>query len=109
MGQKPLSEASDTIRITMRLTEDEAAILDARRGEMTRSAFLRSLIAPVKDASPPKPPQMIMPKVKIVPTSPHRHRFVKGEEVARRMVGRIAKPVYKYECEDPECNEMEMR
>ena len=36
----------------------------------------------------------------------HRHHFIKGEQVARRMVGRIAQPVFKYECE---CGETEVR
>jgi hypothetical protein len=113
MPRKPLDSEHETVTCTIRLTIGTRNELDRLRGTTSRSEYLRKLIdlaigqRTLQEAYPDEQPE-VKPakKLRVIPEKRHRHRFVKGEQPVRfEMRGRLRVPIYRYECEDPECSE----
>jgi hypothetical protein len=89
--RKPLSTDSGTIRLTFRLTQEEADWIDARRGAQSRSGFVRGLLGPEPEPEPVVEPK---PAPAQAQTQRHLHRFVKGQ-VTGYLKGA---PVHEWAC-----------
>ena len=130
MARTPDVAAARTVRVMFRITPEEAAVLDRKRGRLSRSAYLRDLFTTdlVGDGrtqtQPPRPslarpvtdpvearqvrkaaqPKTVLDRVSTVDTmprvEPHRHR--RGRPVHVRFY-QGARQVQKA-CEDPDCD-----
>ena len=99
------------------LPEDTLSRLDAQRGLIPRSSYIRALIAQSLDVEEdieglwevPLMEETPARMIKVVPEQQHRHRFERREQIGHQMRGSLQVPVYRYECGSPICDEYQER
>jgi len=103
MPQKPLDASDETVRLTLRLTKRMTHEIDLLRKDTSRSEYVRTLIeAAVGLLAEPTLGEPSR-KIKVVPESDHRCRFVKGD-----VVGYVqGRKVYRKTCSCGETKEEE--
>jgi len=111
MARKPLDTSDETLRLTIRLTKQQLALLDSQRGGASRSSYVRELIEhgmaqkTLRDIPPMQPTRVGERMIVVEPLEPvreHLHRYIKGDEAGYVR----GTKVYLYTCE---CGETEVR